>query len=173
MDQVYIILIGAGIITMLLALFIQRKSPADHTAAIQTSRSTDKADIEKNLQRLNKQFKQETALLSAEWQETRADLLREIEFLQKRVEQLEQQLDERVVVRETAAAVEAPPVKSAEPVEEQVDILALRERYRRVFELSKEGLTPDEIAKRLGAGRGEIDLIFSLAQRNERGFADA
>ncbi|TGU94517.1 RNA polymerase subunit sigma-70, partial [Mesorhizobium sp. M00.F.Ca.ET.186.01.1.1] len=25
----------------------------------------------------------------------------------------------------------------------------------------------------LGAGRGEIDLIFSLAQRNERGFADA
>lgn len=122
---------------------------------------------------MNKQFKQETALLSAEWQETRADLLREIEFLQKRVEQLEQQLDERVVVRETAAAVEAPPVKSAEPVEEQVDMLALRERYRRVFELSKEGLTPDEIAKRLGAGRGEIDLIFSLAQRNERGFADA
>ncbi|CFJ42119.1 Uncharacterised protein [Mycobacterium tuberculosis] len=52
-------------------------------------------------------------------------------------------------------------------------MLALKERYRRVFELEKEGLSPDEIAKRLGAGRGEIDLIFMLAAKHERGQAHA
>ncbi|MCG5250739.1 DUF6115 domain-containing protein [Brevibacillus agri] len=172
MDLVYLILIGAGIIIMLLAFFLQRKTP-DDAAAIPTQRLTDKAETEKSLQRLSKQFKQETALLSAEWQETRADLLHEIDLLKKRVEQLEQQWNERAAHAQVAASAEQGQANGAQPAAEDVDMLALRERYRRVFELSREGLSPDEIAKRLGAGRGEIDLIFALAQRNERGFADA
>ncbi|MGZ0049727.1 DUF6115 domain-containing protein [Brevibacillus gelatini] len=168
MDQVYLILIGTGIIMMLLAFFLQKKTP-DDAVALSTQRQTDKAETEKSLQRLSKQ---EIALLSAEWQETRADLLYEIDFLKKKVEQLEQQWNERAAHAQAAVSAEQTQ-PTALPAEEDVDMLALRERYRRVFELSREGLSPDEIAKRLGAGRGEIDLIFTLAQKNERGLADA
>lgn len=157
---------------MLLAFFLQKKTP-DDAVALSTQRQTDKAETEKSLQRLSKQFKQEIALLSAEWQETRADLLYEIDFLKKKVEQLEQQWNERAAQAQTAVSAEQKQPTGALPAEEDVDMLALRERYRRVFELSREGLSPDEIAKRLGAGRGEIDLIFTLAQKNERGLADA
>ncbi|MGN7470204.1 DUF6115 domain-containing protein [Brevibacillus sp. SAFN-007a] len=169
MEHVYLILIGAGIIIMLLAFFLQRKSP-DDAAALPAQRLADQAETKKCLQRLSKQVKQETALLSAEWQEARADLLREIESLKKRVEQLEQQGSASA---QAAVAGKQPQASGAQPAEEEIDMLALRERYRRVFELSREGLSPDEIAKRLGAGRGEIDLIFALAHKNERGLADA
>lgn len=170
MDVVYPILIGAGIICMILALFIQRKSPVDSDSAILTHRKTDKAEMEKTMHKVSRQLKQENDQLATELSETRSALLSEVKLLRTRVEQLEQQTKEREhVIEQPRQSVEmAPP----EPVAE-VDRLALKERYRRAFELAKEGLTHDEIAKRLGAGRGEIELIFSLAARNERGQADA
>ncbi|MFP3391093.1 DUF6115 domain-containing protein [Brevibacillus sp. SIMBA_040] len=170
MDVVYPILIGAGVISMILALFIKRKSPIDSDSATQTVRTTDKAELEKSMQKISRQLKQENERLSADVQDTRADLLQEVQQLRRRVEQLENQAKERPpIVETTEVKVTSLP---KEPVME-VDMLALRERYRRAFELAKEGLTYDEIAKRLGAGRGEIELIFSLAAKNERGQADA
>ncbi|KNB72753.1 DUF6115 domain-containing protein [Brevibacillus reuszeri] len=170
MEVVYPILIGAGIISMILALFIQRKSPIDSDSATQTHRSIDKAELEKDMQKISRQLKQEHERLSADVQDTRADLLQEVQQLRKRIDQLEKQGSERSQMIDPP--LKSEPVLTSEPVAE-VDMLALRERYRRAFELSKEGLSYDEIAKRLGAGRGEIDLIFSLAAKNERGQADA
>ncbi|RJL15784.1 hypothetical protein EGH10_20170 [Brevibacillus laterosporus] len=48
------------------------------------------------------------------------------------------------------------------------DVLALKDRYQRVFELVQQGLTTPEIAKKLGAGHGEIELILTLAEPIER-----
>lgn len=171
MDVVYPILIGAGIISMLLAFVIKKKPPVDSFSSLPTHRTTDKDELDKSVQRIQKQWKQEINLLGAEWQEMRADLLQDIASLRKRLDQLEAQRDHAVSHEpDVAVSINAVPSVS-EP--QEVDMLALRERYRRVFELSKEGLSPDEIAKRLGAGRGEIDLIFSLAKKHERGQADA
>ena len=155
---------------MILALFIKRKSPIDSDSATQTVRTDDKAELEKSMQKISRQLKQENERLSADVQDTRAELLQEVQQLRKRVEQLENQAKERSpIVETTEIKVSSLP---KEPVTE-VDMLALRERYRRAFELANEGLSYDEIAKRLGAGRGEIELIFSLAAKNERGQADA
>ncbi|MGG1661390.1 DUF6115 domain-containing protein [Brevibacillus sp. NRS-1366] len=170
MDVVYPILIGAGIISMILAFFIQRKAPADSDSANLTYRKTDKAEMEKSIQKISRQLKEENDQLSAEFHETRSALLQEVKLLRTRVEQLEKQTkDKEQVVDNPNKTVATLPSESVA----EVDMLALRERYRRAFELSKEGLSHDEIAKRLGAGRGEIELIFSLAAKNERGQRDA
>ncbi|MGF9907405.1 RNA polymerase subunit sigma-70 [Brevibacillus porteri] len=171
MDVVYPILIGAGMISMLLAFVFKKKQPVDSFSSIPTQRTTDKDELEKSVQRLQKQVKQETNLLAAEWQEMRADLLEDITSLRKRLDDMEERWhksenQKQEAPKDTSRIEPAPQVQ-------EVDMLALRERYRRAFELSKEGLSRDEIAKRLGAGRGEIDLIFSLADRHERGLADA
>ncbi|MFS0553077.1 RNA polymerase subunit sigma-70 [Brevibacillus sp. 179-C8.2 HS] len=171
MDVVYPILIGAGIISMLLAFVIKKKQPVDSFSSLPTQRTTDKDELEKNMQRLQKQWKQETNLLASEWQEMRADLLQDIASLHKRLDNMDQQLKQSISHKQDAPK-NTDVIEPASQVQD-VDMLALRERYRRVFELSKEGLSPDEIAKRLGAGRGEIDLIFSLADKHERGLADA
>ncbi|WP_412914633.1 DUF6115 domain-containing protein [Brevibacillus sp. 179-C 1.1 NHS] len=171
MDVVYPILIGAGIISMLLAFVIKKKQPVDSFSSLPTQRTTDKDELEKNMQRLQKQWKQETNLLASEWQEMRADLLQDIASLHKRLDNMDQQLKQSISHKQHAPK-NTDVIEPASQVQD-VDMLALRERYRRVFELSKEGLSPDEIAKRLGAGRGEIDLIFSLADKHERGLADA
>ncbi|MCC8436883.1 RNA polymerase subunit sigma-70 [Brevibacillus sp. M2.1A] len=172
MDVVYPILIGAGMISMLLAFIIKKKQPVDSFSSLPTQRTTDKDELEKSVQRLQKQVKQETNLLAAEWQEMRADLLEDIASLRKRLDYMEEQWQTSESHNKQEAPKDTHRIEPAPQVQE-VDMLALRERYRRAFELSKEGLSRDEIAKRLGAGRGEIDLIFSLADRHERGLADA
>ncbi|GEC88081.1 RNA polymerase subunit sigma-70 [Brevibacillus brevis] len=171
MDVVYPILIGAGMISMLLAFVIKKKQPVDSFSSLPTQRTTDKDELEKSVQRLQKQVKQETNLLAAEWQEMRADLLEDIASLRKRLDNMEEQWQKSESHKQEASK-DTNRIEPTPQVQE-LDMLALRERYRRAFELNKEGLSRDEIAKRLGAGRGEIDLIFSLADRHERGLADA
>ncbi|RNB77403.1 DUF6115 domain-containing protein [Brevibacillus panacihumi] len=164
MDLVYIILIGAGLAIMLLALFVRQKGNGNEPE-IRTQRSAQRAELEQGMQRFAKQIKQEQAAASARIQRSNDELLQELELLRKRVEELENQ-------RHLAAQAKAEPIPASEEGKaakgpEEIDMLALRERYRRVFELQGEGLSPDEIAKRLGVGRGEIDLIFMLAAKHE------
>ncbi|MFD2371324.1 DUF6115 domain-containing protein [Brevibacillus sp. GCM10020057] len=169
MDVVYLILIGVGVVSMAAALIMKGKPTGDPDSLLLTYRTADKAETDKKLQQLGNQIRQEKNWLQAQLQEQSAELHQELRSLRERVEQLEAS-DRRG--RETPladGAIAAPG--GQEP--QDVDMLALRERYRRVFELQREGLSAEEIAKRLGAGRGEIDLIFSLARKKERGMADA
>lgn len=170
MDVVYIILIGAGIVIMLLALIIKQKGANDVDPEILTQRTTDKAELERGLQRFGKQIKHQQEMVTSELQQTRSDLLQEMALLRKRIDELER-LGNTSQGDNPKSVSEEPGRAKKEQAD--VDMLALKERYRRVFELEKEGLSPDEIAKRLGAGRGEIDLIFMLAAKHERGQAHA
>lgn len=170
MDVVYIILIGAGIVIMLLALIIKQKETNDVNPELLTQRTTDKAELERGLQRFGKQIKHQQEMATAELQQTRSDLLQEMALLRKRIDELERLGNPPQGEEPKSVSVESGSTKKEQV---DVDMLALKERYRRVFELEKEGLSPDEIAKRLGAGRGEIDLIFMLAAKHERGQAHA
>jgi DNA-directed RNA polymerase specialized sigma24 family protein len=170
MDVVYIILIGVGFVIMLLSLFFKQKGSSETNTELLTQRTTDKAELERGLQRFGKQIKHQHEVASAELQQTRSDLLQEMTQLRMRIEELER-LGVATRAKSAATVSEESKTEPKEPAE--VDMLALKERYRRVFELEKEGLSPDEIAKRLGAGRGEIDLIFMLAAKHERGQAHA
>lgn len=164
MDLVYIILIGAGLAIMLLALFVRQKGTGNQPDN-RVQRSAEKAELEQGIQRFAKQIKQEQAAVSARIQRSNEELLHELASLHRRVEELENQHHHAAQAKDMPTSSIEDGNAAKEPSE--IDMLALRERYRRVFELQREGLSPDEIAKRLGVGRGEIDLIFMLAAKHE------
>lgn len=171
MDVVYLILIGVGVLSMAVALFIKAKPASDFDTMLPTHRTTDKAELEKALQHMGRQIKQDKNLMQRQLDQSHEELLIEVKDLRQRLELLEtgRGLQQKQQVRENVQQEAA--IEMLDPKEE--DVLVLRERYRRVFELQREGISLDEIAKRLGAGRGEIDLIFALAAKNERGMVDA
>lgn len=152
---------------MLSGLLIKRKD-VESVSGTPASLQTDKAELESRLQRLAKQLKKEQDLFADDLQRTRSELLQELSVIRKRIDQAESSSHVTQSHSDTGVS-HTDPVALQKDEAAEVDMLALQERYRRVFELSKAGLSPDEIAKRLGAGRGEIDLIFSLASKRERG----
>ena len=158
MDIIYIVAIAIGLGIMLFSLFL-KKEAGDSSFVQQRRLERFQAELEKALQQINKQAGERQALIAREAEETRLSLMEEIASLRRRLEELEN--------AENRASRSSGTGRGGQEKEEEPDLLALRERYQRVFELADEGLTPDEIAKRLGAGRGEIDLIFLLAAKRE------
>jgi DNA-directed RNA polymerase specialized sigma24 family protein len=166
MDLPYYILIGAGALIMTAALLFKRERTAGSDETTPQG-PWDKADMEKSLQRFLNQIKHEQKAAEVRWTQANAALAEEVAELKQRLARVESEWAAWRAAGE--AAVSGAPRASEE---ELADAFALRERYRRVFELRQEGLSPDEIAKRLGAGQGEIELILSLAGSRERGKAD-
>lgn len=171
MDVVYLILIGVGVLSMAVALFIKAKPATNFDTMVPPHRTTDKAELEKALQQMGRQIKQEKDWMQKQLDRSHEELLIEVKDLRQRLEQLENGRSAQYKQQTRENVQQEVPMEKNDPKAE--DVLVLRERYRRVFELQREGLSLDEIAKRLGAGRGEIDLIFTLAAKNERGMADA
>lgn len=60
---------------------------------------------------------------------------------------------------ESEAQVQAEPKK--------VQNLFLNDRYQEIFDLQKQGLTVEEIAKKLEKGCGEVSLILELASQEQ------
>lgn len=48
---------------------------------------------------------------------------------------------------------------------EDADVPPLSERYKRIYRMADEGLSIDDIARRLEMGKGEIQLILSLRKK--------
>jgi TolA-binding protein len=161
MDLPMTILIGAGVLIILVSLMMKKTSPGDGI----------RAEMEKSLQRFVLQVKRENESVAAGVHESKQELIREVEQLRGRLSQAERELA-ALAKQVQSLQAQANLSRQQEPAEEPTDTLALRERYRRVFELLQEGLGLDEIAKRLGAGRGEIELIVSLANPQQRRDAD-
>jgi DNA-directed RNA polymerase specialized sigma24 family protein len=168
MDLPYYILIGAGALIMTAALFFKRVRTAGLDGNTPPQAPWDKADMEKSLQRFLNQIKHEQKAAEVRFTQASAALAEEVAELKQRLARAESELAAWRAAGQ--AAVSGAP---GEREEELADAFALRERYRRVFDLLQEGLAADEIAKRLGAGQGEIELILSLAGPRERGNADA
>jgi DNA-directed RNA polymerase specialized sigma24 family protein len=166
MDQPIYLLLGAGVLILAVALFMKKENgDRGNLQRAMMHQPMERAEMEKALQRFVKQVKEENEKLADEMRLSKQSLEQQIARLEERVQAAEQRL---------AGLGENSPTSrgntgEAPAVEEEEDLLALHERYRRVFELKQEGLDIEEIAKRLGAGRGEIELILSLASPHERG----
>jgi TolA-binding protein len=163
------ILVGAGVLIILAALLMKKPSRSD---ALQGNMITavERSELEQSLQRFVQQVKRENEAVAVGVHQTRQELIGEVAQLRERLAQTEGQL--AVLARQVQSLQAKAILSREERSDEAEDALALRERYRRVFELRQEGLELDEIAKRLGAGRGEIELIVSLAGPQERRGAD-
>lgn len=134
-------------------------------------RPMERAEVEKALQRFVRQVKEENDRLAIQIGHTQQALTDRIIHLENKLQHTEKELEQLNAHMQTARfqPESVEPVVEDEETVEQEDILALQDRYKRVFELKKEGLHTDEIAKRLGAGGGEIELILSLAAPHDKG----
>jgi single-stranded DNA-specific DHH superfamily exonuclease len=168
MEQALYILFGAGAIIMTAALFMKKQAGStlpEQNSSLQ--RQWERAEVEKSLERFVQQIKQENEAVTIGMQRTKADLQQEVARLRHRLDQVETELAK--LAAHVQALGEHNNLRPREQEAQVDDILSLRERYRRAFEWRQQGLDLDEIAKRLGAGRGELELIFSLAAPQERG----
>ena len=88
------------------------------------------------------------------------DLERRADDAMQRVLEAEKRFQQ--MMPHTSTLVPSPEPAGSEPIaEEPVDA-----RYVPVYELLAAGVTsPDEIVRRTGLGRGEVDLIISLRAR--------
>jgi|GEM_PF-4542348 len=97
---------------------------------------------------------------------TNLQVEQQITGLQVHIKQLEQSVA-NIVERIDYHALDMEPSKDvqAEGVKDLLDKdrLHLQERYGEVFELVNKGLTIEEISRRLGFGKGELELILQLA----------
>ncbi|MGE5704240.1 MAG: DUF6115 domain-containing protein [Clostridia bacterium] len=176
MDQPIYLILGAGILIIIFALFLSKRTDRTDTIeqTMQMNLRQERAEMEKSLQRFVQQVKQESDLHAAHLRKTKENVRNDLDQLEHRIHTLEAEL---AAIRHQLATAPSPvqeaeqPVIAEEPEEQKEDTLYLRERFQRVFELQQEGLSLDEIAKQLGAGRGEIELILSLASPQERGNA--
>ncbi|HHY60855.1 MAG TPA: hypothetical protein GX504_09575, partial [Clostridia bacterium] len=88
----------------------------------------------------------------------------EIEALEARMAQLQQeyQLLSRRVHGSPEGKAPAPPAPAKEEKREASGSLFEIELYRRVFQAYDAGKSVTEIARELGRGKGEIELILNL-----------
>ena len=61
------------------------------------------------------------------------------------------------------ASIQAKPKRKQKSKSKQEENLLLNDRYKEIFELQKQGLNAEEIAKKLDKGCGEVTLILGLA----------
>lgn len=97
------------------------------------------------------------------------EMVKENQRLMETVIELNRQTEEKVSqlmtrIQELEAVVNQ---LHQDPTEEEPeppgDVLHLRNRYQEVFELFIEGKSIEEISKKLGYGKGELELILQLA----------
>lgn len=174
MDQPLYLLFGAGVLIVISAFFLRKKEKQTVDKQSPVHNTLDRSEMEKTLQRFVLQVQKETDQTIQQIGQNKQEHTREVNQLHQRLHKLEAEINQ---LRVTVSALQQASNGSAEATvtKEEVkedDSFLLRERFKRVFDLKNEGLNADEIAKKLGAGRGEIDLIFSLATPAERGSSD-
>lgn len=174
MQPIYL-LFGAGAVIVMIALFLKKgKAERPASDAYLLHKQQERAEMEKALQRFVAQVKQENEAFLSEVRRQKQEIADQLAAWEQRLRTAESGLAEvSQQLRAWQARVQAGAQASGDETNapEHEDTLALRERYRRVFELQQEGLDSEQIAKRLGAGRGEIELILSLAAPAGRGAA--
>ncbi len=171
MDQPLFLLFGAGALIVISAFFLKENRSREAKKARNLQNSIDRTEMEKTLKRFVVQIQQENEQTAVQFQRQKQELMQELRRLNERMQQLETEASHlRAKVADLETRSQAASTIEGEA--EEMDSLLLKERFKRVFELKQEGLDANEIAKRLGAGRGEIDLIFSLAEPTQRGASD-
>ncbi len=103
-----------------------------------------------------------------EMEEQNEVLLQSISETEEKWEQKVRELEEKIDRLENAPQpshdIKGESTVVNEPDNE--DQLELQQRYQRIFQLHQNGLTTAEIARAVGSGKGEVELILQLSRMN-------
>ncbi|MEH7107199.1 DUF6115 domain-containing protein [Bacillus sp. JJ1764] len=138
LNYIFIGLLSVNLIVLLIVVL--KKKPQQDTG---TQMILDQKILENQRDMMN------------EMNELKIELSKQQKILLKKMEEL------RVEKQVTYAAP-----KPVEPVKKEPSLF-LNDRYKDIFALHQQGMTIDEIAKKLEKGVGEVSLILQLANQDD------
>ncbi|GAB7388243.1 hypothetical protein BSNK01_20800 [Bacillaceae bacterium] len=147
-----VFLFAAGVACLAVAWFLLAASKEEGESTGELSPLIDKLENE------HRRFMDAVSRL-------KPNLDRQLTVLFQRTEQLEAQLRELQGRIESGGTVAADGAQADLPPQ---DLLALSERYQEIFSLHRDGKSVEQIAKTLGMGNGEVQLILQLASLGEK-----
>ena len=186
MNQIYLYVALVGVVLVLFALTRSNKG-AVHAAASTMPAGGGMSDLElkqtldefmqeldkENVQMLESFTKLQIEIRQKfdEQQQAIQGLERQLSRLADRQDQLEKQAAEQQAALAESVTAAPNPEQLAEPdapSQQAASSFAFNEKYAKVVELSRQGMTADQIARETDIGIGEIQLVLDLARREER-----
>jgi len=111
----------------------------------------------------NQDFRQESQQQIVEKQR---QLQSEINELNARIKQFSRIAQKNSVQPRVESKIEETSAVTEMEVKKDQNLF-LNDRYKEIFELKKQGLAAEEIAKKLDKGLGEVSLILELAAQEQ------
>ena len=184
MNQIYLYIALVGVVLVLFALTRSNKGAASAAASTMPAGGglSDlelKQTLDEFMQELDKENVQmiesftnlqiEIRQKFDEQQQVIQGLERQLSALADRQDHLEKQAAEQQVALSESAASEPEGLAEPDaPSQQAASSFAFNEKYAKVVELSRQGMTADQIARETEIGIGEIQLVLDLARREER-----
>ncbi|WP_232697060.1 DUF6115 domain-containing protein [Brevibacillus daliensis] len=177
MEQMIWILLGIGAFAILVSavsLYLSRKKEQSDGSARQTfhpaettSSHVERSEMEQALKKFVSQVKKENEQTNRYAEASVRELKQENNYLKDEIADLYQQIsslskEQQQLIHNLQQSHSTEQV-GPEEIQNENDIFALKNRYSRVFELANSGMSSIDIAKKLGVGHGEIQLIMSLS----------
>ena len=184
MNQIYLYVALVGVVLVLFALTRSNKGAAPVAAPTMTAGGgMSDLELKKTLDEFMQELDKENVQMLDSFTNLQIEIRQKLDEQQQTIQALElrlstladrqDQLEKQVAEQQTAlmesAALE--PERLAEPAApspQAASAFAFNEKYAKVVELSRQGMTADQIARETDIGIGEIQLVLDLARREER-----
>ena len=180
MNQLYLYVALVGIALVLFALTRAKKQPIQAAEPATAARAgLSDSELKRTLDEFMSELDRENVKLldsftrmQIEVNQQFAEQSHVIQTLEQRVALLEAKQEELALLVaaqpvQQPAEETLPPQAEPEPVR-PASFFAFNDKYAGVVELSRQGLTTDQIARETGIGIGEVQLVLDLAKREER-----
>ncbi|MGZ4162411.1 MAG: DUF6115 domain-containing protein [Tumebacillaceae bacterium] len=185
MNHLYLYVALIGVVLVLFAFTRNGKNAsANQASAVQQQgvQAMLEREVKATLDEFVSEMERENAHLLQTIAQLRSDSKQElqaqqelIQTLEKRVTHLEIQVSEQALLLDQVSfhhvtAVEQAPLDEEEvvvPQTQQKPAFAFNEKYAKVVELSRQGLTSEQIARETDIGLGEIHFVLGLAKQEE------
>ncbi|WJH33286.1 hypothetical protein N6H14_24725 [Paenibacillus sp. CC-CFT747] len=168
---IYIVLLG------LLLLVVSRfaPKPSEPSASLLKDMEETMGSFAAELEEENRELLETIAVMNKEQEKRMARLEARIDQLEKHSHALSQELKSVRLKAQSSPPPAAMPVKAEERVREEPlpssqpepPATDLKSRYGELFGFYAEGKSVEQIAKKLGMNKGEVQLILQLAKQEE------
>ena len=168
MQLIEICLIGMGTLLLALAFYLGKKhggrdEPGAREQVVEGLSPEKAVRLQTSLMRLL----QELQTLSSDMTTDLEEKLSELKELLQLADTTHEEKSADTPEKEPSAEMKTEKQKeTSETAADEATSPPLSHRYSEIFKMAEEGLAIDEIARRMQMGKGEIQLILSLRQKD-------
>jgi DNA-binding NarL/FixJ family response regulator len=175
MQFIEILLMAAGVILLLAAVYLGRNdtrpTPAVPPAEL-SSENTNK--LHATLTQLLQEMERLSRDMTIDVEQTVSELKKMLQTADRKIEALSLAGEPKRPTEEPTPGPQPGTEETAESPDPELDVTIeddaapsiASERHREIIELADQGLSVEDIARRMQTGKGEIQLILTLRKRD-------